>query len=229
MDGRAKSFREIVCETYAFLKAADTASGVADRRMPLVGYPGELIPVCDYHLKDDRLITDLAAWRLINNWAYPTQFQPTYESTACWLRSLVLNVEDRMMFLVCDRPTGTVVGHLGFAQALDQERSLKLDNCMRGVKTGYQGIMSSAMRTLMSWAQHCLGADEIRVPVFRDNVHMLAFLDRLGFQQAELVALRRHEDKGRVCYRPVANDDPAPPDKYHQRMIYRMDRSRRAA
>jgi perosamine synthetase len=229
MDGRPKAFREKVCQTYAFLKSAHTVQSVADRRLPLAGHEGDLVPLCEYHAKDRGLIADLAAWRRINNWAYPTQFQATYESTASWLRTQVLDVEDRIMFLVSDRPTGTVVGHIGFAQAQEEEKSVKLDNCMRGLKSGYPGIMSSAMRSLISWAERCLGAEEIRVPVFQDNVHMLAFLNRRGFQKAKVLALRRHVEPGRVCYRPIADDDPAPPDKYHQWMIYKMGGARPAA
>jgi RimJ/RimL family protein N-acetyltransferase len=229
MDGRPGSFREKVCETYAFLKSAHTPKSVADRQLPLVGYEGDLVPVGEYHAKYRDLIADLAAWRLVNTWAYPTQFQPTYESTDSWLRTQVLDVADRVMFLVRDRATDTIVGHVGFAQALDENKSVKLDNCMRGVKTGYPGIMSCALRALISWAEHCLGAEVIRVPVFRDNIHMLAFLERIGFQHAELLPLRRHEEPGRVCYRPVAHSDTAPPDKYHQGMIYRTSSARRAA
>jgi RimJ/RimL family protein N-acetyltransferase len=229
MDNRPQGFREKVCETYAFLKSAHTAESVAVRRLPLTGYEADLVPVGEYHAKDQCLIADLAAWRLINNWAYPTQFQPTFNSTASWLRTQVLDVEDRIMFLVCDRPTGTVVGHIGFGQALDEGKSVKLDNCMRGIKTGYPGIMSSAMRTLMLWAEDCLGAQEIRVPVFQDNAHMLTFLERFGFHRAELLGLRRHDESGRVCYLPIADDDPAPPDKFHQRMICRLRQARPAA
>jgi RimJ/RimL family protein N-acetyltransferase len=221
MNGQPKNFREIVCETYAFLKSARTAQSLADRRLALVGYEGDLVPVCEYHAGDRDLIADLAAWRQVNNWAYPTQFQPTFESTASWLRTQVLDAEDRIMFLVCERPTRTVVGHVGFAQASNENRSIKLDNCMRGVKAGCRGIMSGALRTLISWPDYCLGAELIHVPVFGDNVHMLAFLRRLGFQEAELIALRRQEESGRICYRPLAVHDVAPPDKYHQRMIYR--------
>jgi RimJ/RimL family protein N-acetyltransferase len=229
MVDRLKGFREKVCETYAFLKSAQTAESVAVRRLPLARYEGDLVPVSEYHANDRQLIADLTTWRSINNWAYPTQFQPTFDSTASWLRGQVLDAADRIMFLVCDRPTGTVLGHIGFAEAVDEGKSVKLDNCMRGVRTGYPGIMSSAMRALMLWAEDCLGAREIRVPVFHDNSHMLTFLERFGFYRAELVGLRRQEEAGRVCYRPIADDDRAPPDKYHQRMIYRVIRAQRAA
>jgi len=220
MDGRSKAFRKNVCETFAFLKAAHTAQEAADRRLPLAGYEADLVPVCEYHANDRSLIAKLAAWRLVNNWAYPTQFQPTYESTASWLRNQVLNVEDRIMFLVCDRPPAVVVGHIGFAQARDDEQSLKIDNCMRGVKGGYPGIMSSGARALISWAKDSLQARLIVVPVFQDNMHMIQFLARLGFQKGPVTPLRGHEEPGRLCYRPLATGDLGPPDKCHQHMVY---------
>jgi hypothetical protein len=55
-------------------------------------------------LKAARSIAALARWRAANEFAYPTRF----EGTATWLRDRVLNVPDRIMFLVHD-PAGRVV------------------------------------------------------------------------------------------------------------------------
>ena len=237
MDQAIATYKEAVRSTFSYLKQAVHPDQLRERRIPLApgagcpaapnadtglrafGAANALVPVGELHAGDSDLIATLARWREQNTFWYPTQFRVTLEGTAAWLRSQVLDVEDRILFLVMDGQE-TPVGHLGLAQAVNDRRDLKVDNVMRGERGCRPGIMSRALRTMLDWAEQTLGPRLIYLPVFRDNEHAIRFYRRLGFRDERLVPLRRHQEADRVCYRPLAEDDRAAPDRYHLRMTY---------
>src|SRR5262249_15594794 len=152
---------------------------------------------------------------------YPSQFVATPASTTAWLRDRVLAVPDRMLFLVVNR-FGRAVGHMGFAGAVNEDRSLEMDNIVRGVKSGDPGIMGCAVRTVMNWAEEKLGPREIYLRVFEDNAHAIAFYERLGFVRDRLLPLTRHADGPNVSYRPTAEGEKV--DTHFVRMTHRPRR-----
>src|SRR5262249_3085403 len=164
---------------------------------------GFLVPTCDLHVDDDALIADLTAWRNIDVTAYPSQFVATPASTKAWLRDRVLAAPDRMLFLVANK-FGRVVGHMGFASAINDDASLEMDNIVRGVKTGEPGIMARGMAALIDWAEEKLGPREIYLRVFETNTHAIKFYEKLGFVRDRLLPLTKHGDGDNVNYRPTA-------------------------
>jgi perosamine synthetase len=216
------NYYEIVRERFSCLKAAGSADEMQSRRIPVKSparHEGFLVPVCENHAQDISLIATLAEWRRRNtNW-YPTQFNVTLDGTKLWLRSKVLDVPDRIMFLVTGAQD-TPVGHMGFANALNPERSMKVDNVMRGVAGSGPGLMSRALRTLLEWAEREFAPRLIYLPVFGDNEHAIRFYRRLGFRDERLVPLRRHEESAQVCYRPLTAADHEVADRYHLIMTH---------
>src|SRR5207249_10610672 len=110
-------------------------------RLPEGGF---LVPTCDLHVDDDALIADLTDWRNADVAAYPSQFVASPSSTKAWLRDRVLAAPERMLFLVANK-FGRIVGHMGFASAINDDASLEMDNIVRGIKTGDSGIMQRGM------------------------------------------------------------------------------------
>jgi perosamine synthetase len=216
MDQASATYKEVVRSTFSYLKQALYPDQLRERRIPLAPDTGYLVPVAEVHARDSDLIATLARWREQNTFWYPTQFRV---GTAAWLRSQVLDVGDRILFLVMDGQE-TPVGHLGLAHAVNDRRDMKVDNVMRGERGCRPGIMSRALRTMLDWAEQTLGPRLIYLPVFRDNEHAIQFYRRLGFRDERLVPLRRHQEGDRVCYRPLTEDDRAAPDRYHLRMTY---------
>src|SRR5262249_43236952 len=115
---------------------------------------------------------------------------------------------------------GEPVGHLGLAHALNDRGEMKVDNVMRGVRGRQPGVMSRALEAMLDWAERAVAPRLFYLPVFSDNEHAIRFYRRLGFRDEGLVPLRRHREGDRVCYRPLAEDDRAAPDRYHLRMTY---------
>jgi perosamine synthetase len=203
---RIEVHREAVTAELAFMKSAATLEELVARSVPLAGGAGMLVPVCELHAADERLIDTLGRWRERSAFAFPTRFPVTREGTARWLRSGVLDVPDRILFLVQDR-FGHTVGHLGFAGAGGDERALEVDNVVRGEPDVQPGLMGAALTGLLEWAQDCFRPDRIHLRVFADNDHAIAFYGRHGFHETARTPLRREEDGDVVRYVPA--DGPA--------------------
>jgi perosamine synthetase len=182
---------------------------------------GSLTPVCSVHVDDAELIEALAAWRERNMAAYPTQFPVSVNGTSEWLRERVLAVPDRVMFLVTE-PGGRLVGHAGFADALNEEHSVRVDNVMRGVDGGPPGMMSMALLSLLVWVRETVAPRIIWVKVFSDNERAIRFFRRLGFRDESLIALRRQLRGQRLEY-VQAGDMDRKAARHHLRMTLASD------
>jgi perosamine synthetase len=210
-------YQDAVRKNFSFLKATTTFIDALAKSIPLPEGQGYLMPVCELHTSDPSMLATFARWREENMFAYPTQFPVTLEGTTSWLRSRLLDVEDRMLFLVLDKH-GHAVGHLGYASCLNDDAEMEIDNVVRGVKDAQPGIMSLAMQAILKWAEETIGPRTIFLRVFSDNDHAVEFYRRLGFIDGELQPLRRHENGNSISYQPV--QDQAPADKYFLRMMY---------
>ena len=118
MDRHVTAYHNSVRRNFAFLKSASCLETLFVRSIPLEDGRGLLVPVCELHADDDNLISLLSRWRADNWFAYPTQFPVTDEGTRKWLRGKLLDVADRILFLVVDKH-GQHIGHLGYNSCLN--------------------------------------------------------------------------------------------------------------
>lgn len=222
-DRRREVYDRAIRKEFGFLKATATVAQLHARSVVLPDDRGLLVPVCELHSGDARLVATLSRWREENSFAFPTQFPVSDEGTARWLRSSILDVPDRVLFLVCDRH-GHPVGHLGFAGALAGCREMEIDNVVRGEKDVDPGLMSAAMDALVAWGDEMFGPREVHLRVFEDNERAVGFYERLGFVRVGDIALRREEREGGVlAFVPAAHEEPA--DRRFLRMVHAPDRS----
>jgi len=214
-----EAYKKAVASCFTFLKQTRSLDDLFAKSSCLTGVEGYLAPVCELHATDRRLITKLAQWRRTHATAFPTQFPVTLEGTASWLRSKLLDVEDRLLFLILDR-LGEAIGHLGLANTINDARAVEIDNVVRGVAGVHPGIMSAAMRTLLEWTEQSLAPQCIFLRVLDDNVRAIDFYRRLHFAVSERIPLRRHQENDCVTYVPLPADAPQKPDKHFVRMVY---------
>jgi perosamine synthetase len=186
--------------------------------LPTPGGLGQLMPVCDLHRDDAKLIARLAAWREAAQEAFPSRFTVTRAGTAHWLHRSILENDDRILFLVRDR-TGTAIGQVGLAGLTANGEEVEAENIVRGVTQAAPGLMSDAMRALLDWC-HVHGVPRIILRVFNDNTHAIRFYEQLGFTPAGLQPLRRYREADAIVYQPVLPGDTAPPDKRFLRMVH---------
>jgi len=227
MDTKTKrvvaTFREAVRKTFSFLKETTRLDDALAKSIPFPSGMGFLVPVCKLHLGDRRLIEALARWREENAFAFPTRFPVTVDGTGLWLEKKVLDVEDRLLFLVMDR-FGKAVGHLGFANSLNNDMDMEIDNVVRGEKDTSAGIMAEAMRAVLDWAEETIGPKTIFLRVLDDNQHAIGFYRKLEFADDKLQPLRLVEKSDGSNLVPVEIGDTAPPDCNFLRMVYRPAR-----
>jgi perosamine synthetase len=216
-------YQQAVRKNFSFLKQTIALDDLYAKSIALGHGKGYLLPVCELHASDKVLIAQLADWRAENAFAYPSQFPVTIDGTAFWLRNKLLDVEDRLLFLVLD-PYGRAVGHLGYANALNDQCEMEIDNVVRGVKDENKGIMFSAMQSVLDWAEELIGPRRIFLRVFSDNDHAIQFYRKLGFVDGELLPLRKFVEGDDVYYRPITAEDYQPADKFFLRMNYAPQR-----
>jgi perosamine synthetase len=209
-----------VHRAFAFMKAAATVEETFVRGLPLPG-GGHLVPVAEVHADDAELHSTLSAWRSANAFAFPTRFPVTEAGTARWLRVGLLDVADRILFLVLDRH-GRRIGHLGLGGAAAADGSCEIDNVVRGV-AGAPGLMSDALRAVCDWAERDLGASRVFLRVLDENAHAITFYERLGFVAEDRIPLTRIVDGDRLSLVEAGPGDPA--DEAFLRMGYSPDRS----
>lgn len=218
MNTAVESFEERMHRAFARLKAIDEVTQLDAAAIPVDGIPGRLVPVCELNVADPRVVELFREGRDRFMHLFPTQFRVTTEGTRKWLRAAVLEVDDRIAFLIEDEAERWI-GHIGYSRTYAEPGELKLDNMLR-VARAPRGLMSAAVRAVLDWGFATARPPVVVAPIFSDNADARRFFNRLGFTEGDLVPLRRHESPGRVDYRHLEPDDDAPPDRHHLRMMY---------
>lgn len=213
-----ENYKKALINYFSFLKNTHRLDDLHTKYILLENNAGYLVPVCELHATDNALIKKLALWRETNAHFFPSQFPVTLEGTATWLRKGVLDVQDRLLFLVVD-PHGQMVGHLGYANGLNEFCELEVDNVVRGEKEGNPGIMLAAMKRLIDWAEEFISPNNIFLRVLSDNAHAIDFYKKLNFVEGDFIPLHKHQEGNAVFYRDLTCPEESI-DKYFLRMQY---------
>src|SRR3989344_2337083 len=142
----------------------------------------QLIPLTIQSIDDTEIISLLTAWRKKHEFWFPAQFRVTVPGTRVWLAERVLNVPDRILFMI--RVGGTYIGHVGLFRYDNEDNTIEIDNIVRG-EPDYPGIMTHALTTLMTWGKTSLGLADYRLQTASDNDRALRLYTRLGFRETK--------------------------------------------
>ncbi len=215
MKTQLEAYTHHIRKLFGFLKNTTVYSDLLSVRLELNTHAGFLMPLCRLHLKDRRLISQLSAWREENSFAFPTRFTVTDKGTKRWIEKGVLDVEDRILFLVCNE-LGEPVGHVGFANCVNEDAAMEIDNVVRGDSQAPKGIMSEAMSTLLNWAGDNFKPSRIYLRVFSDNDKAIRFYRALNFTDDREIPLRQVEEGDMTRF--VETEEK--PDASFLRMVY---------
>ncbi len=122
---------------------SDTLQGALANAIPILrglDQLGQLVPVGDWILTDDELISRLALWRARAMDMFLAQFESTAAKTKVYLREYSIARDDRILFMI-ETEEG-FVGHIGLANIEDS--TAEIDNVMRGVPAHGDGLMSAS-------------------------------------------------------------------------------------
>ncbi len=134
----------------------------------------------DFRITSPHYVSLFSQWRRENPTVSRGVFEITDERTERWLDNLVINRDDRILFMVVDL-NGKELGHLGFSTFKYDEREAEVDYVLRGVKDTLPGLMYYAMIALMRLGLSELDLRVISLRVFADNEHAVKFYERCGF------------------------------------------------
>lgn len=163
---------------------------------------GFLHPItADFKTTIKECVELLSCWRAENPTLSPTRFHVTHEGTERWINKLVVDNDQRILFMVEDI-SGSYIGHMGFAEFNYAARSAEVDLVLRGRKNTAYGLMEYAIRALVRWGRQELELEHIGLDVLWDNAHAISFYERCGFQKGELIPLTREDAQGETRWTP---------------------------
>lgn len=163
-------------------------------------------------------------WRMENPTLSLARFDITDERTKSWLDRLVVQNDNRIIFLITNC-NGEALGHIGFASFREKGKIAEVDSVLRGQKNGYPRLMEYAMAALISWGKQELELQAVDLEVWSKNEHAIRFYKRCGFVEDRLIPLRRVEEIGEVKWVPDESlVDGA--ENYYLHMIFQGDDSR---
>lgn len=139
---------------------------------------GFISPITKSDLQNEALIETLCLWRNGNQFAYPTRFVATFDSTKMWLSS-VLSGGTRILFKLMNT-SHELIGHIGLAWNDGQNR-LELDSVQRGVSKS-PGLMTAAVTWIEGYAEKEFNSPDLHLRVLSSNEHAVNFYKKLSYE-----------------------------------------------
>jgi RimJ/RimL family protein N-acetyltransferase len=159
------------------------------------------------NLPNHELVKSLADWRRNNQLWYPTLFTVTEAGTKLWLKNQVIDVDDRILFLIVSMD-GVAFGHMGLYRG-------EIDNVLRGISGLVDGGMTQGLFALMKFCAADLGIKNLFLRVFSDNARAIHYYKVCGFTETGKIPLKKSEEVNCIKW------DPSPDiDIYHAERSY---------
>ena len=205
------TFNKKVKKTFKSIKKAE--NGKKDFFIPVYNHNQQIAflkPITESNLIDSpvnhKIIKLLTSWRNANSKWYPTVFEATEEGTKKWLRDQVINMDDRILFMV-ETLDGTPFGHMGLYRG-------EADNFIRGRQDILAGGMTYALRTMLKWVFNDLNVDELFLSVFLDNKKAISFYERCGFKEVYKIPLKKTKEKNEIKWEEITENNHDKSERY---------------
>ena len=171
-------------------------------------------------ITDDHIIDLLSRWRKMHERWFPSQFPVTSARTKIWLTKQVIEMPDRLLFMI--RVHDTYIGHVGLYRFDFVHKTCEIDNIVRGRK-GYPGIMQNAIKLMMEWGRSSLDLKGYSLQTTSDNMRALALYESLGFRETKRVPLVYEKTKDGGVWAPAQISHKGPIKRYD--VFMRWDRA----
>jgi transketolase len=169
-------------------------------------------------LEDDKVIGLLAKWRSENQDAFPSQFTVTKEGTKKWSKSQLLDLPDRILFLL-ETNEGKPFAHMGLFRFDYKSKTCEIDNIVRGENV-LSGIMTDALQTLITWTFVNLKISTLTLHVFSDNERAIRLYKRCGFIESHKIPLKKISEPGIIKFVEITGTKETP-DRYY--LVMKLD------
>jgi len=176
----------------------------------------QLFLLTDESVKNKTIINLLAKWRNHHQKWFPSQFKVTKEGTKKWLKEKVIEVPDRLLFMI--RVNNKYLGHVGLFRFDFDNVMCELDNIVRGEST-IPGIMTSACLEIMNWGKQKLGIKWYQLTTSSDNIKAVQLYQRLGFREVKRVLMVQVKKNGGTEWVEAKKNHSEKMTRYHLVMI----------
>lgn len=174
-------------------------SGNEALELPLFGEEGQTVgvmhPLTVRYLNNMAVIEKLTNWRNENMSNFLTHFTATPARTQSWLQNIYLKIPGQMLWLIYDQDN-RLIGHFGFKNL--NEKSVLLDNAIRGERQGHPKIFVFAGRSLVKWLWVNTSVLRIQGIVISDNIPAIMMNRQIGFQGWKLHPLINRNLNGEI-------------------------------
>lgn len=179
--GSFDSRREAI-ELFRFLKAAHTPVQLSSSAIDfsVASQQFYLIPVTEAHKASKETVQKLTELRI--SAGFPSDRSISVDSTANWISTSLLAIDEKILFLVCDN-VGTVLGHLGVW--LRPSGNFELDNVIKSPDCTTKGLFSTAVKAIGNWLYSNFLVEEVFVRVDESLMHAISFYRSLGFEDLD--------------------------------------------
>lgn len=168
-------------------------------------------------LRNKNLIQKLSNWRAVNSQWFANIFKVTTERTKKWLRDLVINNPDRILFAIEDN-NGKIYGHLGFYRYRAWDNSCELDNVVRGIR-GFPRLMTDSVNRLIKWGFENLGIDVLYLTTFDDNLRAINLYKRCGFKKIRKIPLVKMRKNNELQWVKILSRERNKAQRFYARMV----------
>ena len=120
---------------------------------------------------------------------FATDFKMTKEKTKKWIKELILESEDRILFIISinKRKIGCI-GHGGYNE---KENSSQLDNMMKDPSCKISGVMTIVEKIYLKWMFDFFELSKITGYLFSDNEKMMNIHRECGWKLLDKVPIMR--------------------------------------
>lgn len=120
---------------------------------------------------------------------FATDFEMTPEKTRNWIKKLILESQDRILFLILvDNKKIGCIGHGGYNE---KENSSQLDNMMKDPSCNISGIMTIVERVYLKWMFEFFELSKITGYLFSDNEKMMRVHLECGWKLIDKVPIKK--------------------------------------
>jgi RimJ/RimL family protein N-acetyltransferase len=150
--------------------------------------------------RNKSLMKMIGTWRKQNEFAFVNRFPLSVEGTTKWFKENVIEMPDRLLFLISVR--GEYIGHLGLFRFDFARHTCEVDNVVRGIPK-YPGLMGNAVFCMMEWGKVNLDLHQYSLKVLSDNKRAIRFYTRLWFKEHSRIPCEGAPEKQYIVMREV--------------------------
>ena len=220
-----KNYKEFIKCKFDNFKRKDT-------KLPMICFPivndkqdvvAFLKPIPkDFRIIFPGLIQLLGRWRKENPSLSESIFEITDKRTENWLDNLIINRDDRLLFLI-DSVDNLHIGHIAYSSFNYIDKSAEIDCVLRGVKNACPGLMTYAVKTMLKWGYSEFKIKKFYLSTSKDNTKAIDLYKRCGFKIIKEIPLVRHELLNEVRWDPSEEENVIESEKYAVKMKYMGD------